>query len=76
MFNGLLEIIEPNNTASNAKLRAPIHEQFARSVEEQTFFDNRTGATFVYDTFAASVKKFGYGGLTHLNQKHLYACFS
>lgn len=30
----------------------------------------------MYDDFATSVKKFGYGGLTHLNQRQLHACFS
>ena len=29
-----------------------------------------------YEDFAAAVKKFGYGGITHLNHKHIDLCFS
>ena len=76
MFKSLLGSIEPNNEAGTASLRAPLCEQYAREIEEQTFFDHRSNCTFSYENFATSVKKFGCAGITHLNQRHISVCFS
>jgi len=76
MFEGLLAQVQPNNEASTSRLRAPIWEQYAREVEEYTFHDHRAGGPFSYHDLSTSIKKFGFAGLTHLNSKHMEACFS
>ena len=71
----IIGTIQSSTEANKARLRAPICEQFAREIEEETFYDNRIGATFSYDSFATAVKKYGYGGVTHLNERQISACF-
>ena len=76
MLSSLLGSIEPDNKAYLARLRAPICEQFAREIEEQTFYDNRTQSTFSHGCFSNAIKKFGFGGRTRLNHRHIHASFS
>ena len=76
MFDALLAQVQPNKDALSARLRAPLEEQFAREVEQASLFDHRFASTFSYQHFSSSIKRFGFGGLTHLNPKHMQACFA
>ena len=57
--------------ANQIRSRAPLFEQYIRKVEDQTFTSGDTGRLISYADFSQSVKRFGYGGLTHLNERHL-----
>ena len=75
MFDALLAQVVPNRQAQTARLRAPLCEQFAREVEQAAFYDPVGAATFTYPAFSTGVKRFGFGGLAYLNEKHMQACF-
>ena len=53
-----------------ATLRTSLDECYISDIEFKTF-SNSQGAPLSYLKFSSAVKRFGYGGIEHLNAKHM-----
>ena len=50
--------------------RTSIEECYITTIESKTFCDSQ-GVRVSYQQYANAVKRFGYGGISHLNAKHM-----
>ena len=77
MFKDIFVQLASDNEARKSRAHAPLFEQYAREVEEQTFWNINENRLATYKELANTICKFSSAGITaELNPKQIQACLN